>query len=123
MRAYVIRRLLLLIPTILILTVLVFFSVRFIPGDVVDSMILKAGILGADYDRDALVRILGLDVPAHVQYGRWMGVLPTPDWRTGETEFRGLLQGTLGNSMLGNWRVEEEILARLPVTIELGVLA
>ena len=39
MRAYVIRRLLLLIPTILILTILVFFSVRFIPGDVVDTMI------------------------------------------------------------------------------------
>ena len=101
MRAYVIRRILLLIPTILILTVLVFFSVRFIPGDVVDTMIMKAGIYGANYDREALVRILGLDVPAHVQYGRWMGVLPTPDWRTGESDFRGLLQGTLGNSMLG----------------------
>ena len=123
MRAYVIRRLLLLIPTTLILTTLVFFSVRFIPGNVVDTMISKMGIRGADYDREALVRILGLDVPAHVQYGRWMGVLPTPDWLTGETQFKGLLQGTLGNSLQGNWRVEEEILLRLPVTIELGAMA
>ena len=38
MRAYVIRRLLLLIPTLLILTILVFLSVRFIPGDVIDTM-------------------------------------------------------------------------------------
>ncbi len=37
MRAYVIRRLLLLIPTLLILTILVFLSVRFIPGDVIDN--------------------------------------------------------------------------------------
>ncbi|MCL0029261.1 ABC transporter permease [Dehalococcoidia bacterium] len=123
MKAYIIRRFLLLIPTILILTTLVFFSVRFIPGNVVDQMLSKMGIRGADYDREALVRILGLDVPAHVQYGRWMGVLPTPERLTGETQFKGVLQGTLGNSLQGNWRVEEEILLRLPVTIELGAMA
>ncbi len=123
MRAYVIRRVLLLIPTTLILTTLVFFSVRYIPGHVVDQMISKTGIYAADYDREALVRIMGLDVPVYVQYGRWMGVLPTTDWRTGESHFNGLLQGTFGNSLLGNWRVEEQILLRLPVTIELGAMA
>ena len=38
MRAYVIRRLLLIIPTLLILSVIVFLLVRFIPGDVIDTM-------------------------------------------------------------------------------------
>jgi peptide/nickel transport system permease protein len=68
--------------------------------------------------------MLGLDVPAHVQYGRWIGVLPTPDWITDESHFKGLLQGTLGESLLGTPdSIEKRILARLPVTIELGVLA
>jgi len=38
MQAYIIRRLLLTIPTLLLVTILVFFIVRFIPGDVVDQM-------------------------------------------------------------------------------------
>ena len=78
---------------------------------------------GGTVDREALERMLGLDVPVHVQYGRWIGVLPTPDWITGESDFNGLLQGTLGESLLGGLSVEEKIIGRLPVTIELGVMA
>ena len=60
-------------------------------------------------DREVVLRALGLDVPVHVQYGRWL---------------RGIfLHGTLGNSLLGAWTVEERILGRLPVTLELGLLA
>ncbi len=62
-----------------------------------------------DIDRDTLERMLGLDQPVYVQYGRWMGGI--------------LLRGTLGNSLFGAWSVEEKILGRLPVTIELGVMA
>ena len=123
MRAYIIRRLLLIIPTLFILTILVFLSVRFIPGDAIDAMLGRLSYQAVFLDREALVRILGLDVPAHVQYGRWLGVLPTPDVFTGESHFKGLLQGTLGESLLGGFTVEEKIIARLPVTIELGVLA
>ncbi len=125
MRAYIIRRLLLIIPTLFILTILVFLSVRFIPGDVVDAMLGKMASMGfaTGLDREALIRMLGLDVPVHVQYGRWIGVLPTPDWITGESHFKGLLQGTLGQSLMGSWTVEEKIIGRLPVTIELGVMA
>ena len=122
MRAYIVRRLLLIIPTLFILTILVFLSVRFIPGDVIDTMAAKHEFFG-EVGREALVRMLGLDVPVYVQYGRWIGVLPTPDWVTGESHFNGLLQGTLGNSLLAGWTVEEKILGRLPVTIELGVLS
>ena len=111
MRAYVIRRLLLIIPTLFILSVLVFLSVRFIPGDIVDMMVL--GIVGYNpaygVDREALLHALGLDVPVYVQYGRWLEGI--------------LLHGTLGNSLFGDWPVEEKIVGRLPVTLELGVLA
>ena len=65
--------------------------------------------LGGGVDREAFERMLGLDQPVYVQYGRWMGGI--------------LLRGTLGDSLLGDWRVEEKIWARLPVTIELGVMA
>ena len=99
----------LIIPTLLILTILVFLSVRFIPGDVIDVMVSDLLYAGVSVDRDALERMLGLDQPVYVQYGRWM---------------RGiLLRGTLGNSFLGDWSVEGAIWDRLPLTIELGVLS
>ena len=48
-------------------------------------------------------------MPVYVQYGRWIGGI-----------FR---HGTLGESLYGHWSVEEKIIGRLPVTIELGLLA
>ena len=125
MRAYIIRRLLLIIPTLFILTILVFLAVRFLPGDVIDVIMSKmydpSDPLAVD--REAVERMLGLDVPVHVQYARWIGVLPTPDW-VGEYHFRGLLQATFGESLYGGYlSVEEEIIGRLPLTIELGVMA
>ena len=128
MRTYIIRRLLLIIPTLFLLTIFVFLLVRFLPGNVIDLIEAEMGGrfsgTAIQIDREAFMRLLGLDVPAHVQYGRWIGVLPTPDWITGESHFNGLFQGTLGESLMGGgWPIEEEILARLPVTIELGLLA
>ena len=109
MRAYIIRRLLLIIPTLFILTILVFLSVRFIPGDVIDAMMAEMETEHSNIDREAMERKLGLDVPVHVQYGRWIGDI--------------LLHGTLGESLRGEWPVEEKIIGKLPVTIELGVMA
>ena len=110
MKAYVIRRLLLIIPTLSILTVLVFLSVRFIPGDAIDLIFAEMGGRSRNTDREALLHMLGLDVPLHVQYGRWIGDI--------------FLHGTLGESLFGGYySIEERILLRLPVTIELGVLA
>ena len=124
MRAYLIRRLLLIIPTLFILSILVFLSVRFIPGDIIDYIQDSMEYLGTGVDREATERMLGLDVPAYVQYGRWIGVLPIPDWFTGESRFNGILQGTLGESLWGGpLPIEERIVGRLPVTIELGVMA
>jgi len=110
MRAYVIRRVLLVVPTLFILSVLVFLSVRFLPGDAIDVMLDKAGWIGAvNVDREALEHMLGLDRPAYVQYGRWIGGI--------------VLRGTLGDSLWGGEAIESKIIERLPVTLELGFLA
>ena len=112
MRTYIIRRVLLLIPTFLLLTLLVFLSVRFLPGDVVDAMMARvAQDQGgtAHFDREAVERMLGLDVPAPVQYVRWLGGI--------------VLRGTLGDSLFGGATVEAKIIGRLAITVELGVLS
>ena len=54
MRAYIIRRLLLIIPTLFILSILVFLSVRFIPGDVIDIMVGKMETFGGEVDREVV---------------------------------------------------------------------
>ena len=110
MKAYIIRRLLLILPTLFILSILVFLSVRFIPGDVVDVMIgrMEYQIAGS-LDREAFERRLGLDLPVYVQYARWIGGI--------------FLDGSLGESLMGRGAVKERIIERLPVTLELGLLA
>ena len=70
-RSYIIRRLLILIPTLLFLTLLVFVLTSLIPGDIVTS--IKARIPEELIDRAALEKQLGLDKPLLVQYGRWLG--------------------------------------------------
>ena len=62
-----------------------------------------------EIDRAALERRLGLDVPVYVQYGRWVGGI--------------FLRGTLGQSLMGGDTVEQSIAQRLPVTIQLGLMA
>ena len=127
MRAYIIRRLLLIIPTLFILTIIVFLAVRFIPGDIVDFIVAMQEGYGGDearIDRELVLRQLGLDVPVYVQYGRWIGVLPTPDWpTTRESHFKGLLQGSFGEALHGGWLIEERLIGRLPVTIQLGAMS
>ena len=111
MRAYVIRRILLMIPTLFILSVLVFMSVRFIPGDVIDMMMQQMMLSGAllDMDREAFERVLGLDRPIYVQYADWVAGI--------------LVRGTFGESLMHEFTIEQRILGRLPVTLELGLLA
>ncbi len=109
MRAYIVRRLILVVPTLLILSTIVFLTVRFIPGDAIDAMVNSSDYLALDLDRESLEKQLGFDVPLYVQYAKWM---------------RGmLLHGTFGDSLMGDWKVEERIVERLPVTIQLGVMA
>ena len=69
LRWYILRRVLLLIPTLLLVTFLVFSIVRLLPGDVVAIMIAEQGY--AD-DEAELRKTLGLDKPVVIQYVRYM---------------------------------------------------
>ncbi|HEY95980.1 MAG TPA: ABC transporter permease [Dehalococcoidia bacterium] len=120
MITYSIRRSLLIIPTLIMITIIVFLLVRFVPGSVIDVIEAEMAQMSGTgvVDRAAVERELGLDVPVHIQYGRWMGFLPYP-----EEGFSGVIQGNLGTSIRSDKPVAEEILNRLPVTLELGLLA
>ena len=113
MRAYILRRLLLVIPTLFVVTVIVFSLIRLIPGSVVDATLAvvrgEMSNLDEEQARAAIEAKLGLDVPILVQYGRWLRDL--------------FLHGDLGESMWSGTPVTEQLIDRFPVSIELGVLA
>ena len=113
MRAYILRRLLLVIPTLFVVTVIVFSLIRLIPGSVVDATLAvvrgEMSNLDEEQARAAIEAKLGLDVPIPVQYGRWIRDL--------------FLRGDLGESMWSGQPVTEQLIDRFPVSIELGVLA
>ena len=118
MQAYIIRRLLLIIPTIFVASLIVFFLIRSIPGDIVTKMAAQHMGIWKDADSAAVKARLGLDVPSPVQYGRWIGVI-----RDQHGSFSGLLQGSLGLSLWRQKPVTGIVLNRLPVTFELATLS
>jgi peptide/nickel transport system permease protein len=88
-RGYALKRFLLIIPTVIIITVILFVVFRFIPGDVVDLIVAQQTWqqeMGteSEVDVEAIRHYLGLDIPLHEQYFRWMG---------------NMLQGNLGRSV------------------------
>ena len=108
MGAYILRRLLALVPTLIIVSIIVFVTIRLIPGDVIDMM-LSQNDIGADkLSRDQLIAALGMDRPMPEQYLRWV-------W--------ALMHGDLGNSLWHSTPVLQEVLNRLPITFELGLMA
>ena len=126
MRVYLIRRLLLTIPTLIIASIIVFLSVRFIPGDVVDVMMMRSQSGMSEETRAAIRRDLGLDTPIHIQYGRWLGIFPQTDASSGKgvgkARFDGVLQGNVGTSLWTGVPVLEALKRRLPVTVELSLM-
>ena len=112
MGTYIIRRLLLVIPTLLIVTALTTVAIRLIPGDAVDVLVGQMDLSGKENRQELRARLeaeLGLDAPIPVQYVRW--------WRD------VLLHGDLGDSIFMGVSVKDQIKQRLPVTLEIGVLA
>jgi peptide/nickel transport system permease protein len=93
-----------MVPTLFLVTVLVFLMIRMIPGDVVIQML--EGYAYAD-TVEALRRELGLDKPIYEQYLTWMG---------------GLLHGDLGRSLWTKESILTEFIRRFPVTLELALL-
>lgn len=109
MQTYILRRLLALLPTMLIASIIVFVIVRMVPGDVVDLMLSQNDAGSNKLTRDQLMETLGLDKPLWQQYGSWISRL--------------LLHGDLGDSLWQGDSVIGMIAERLPVTFELGLLA
>ena len=109
MQAYIVRRLLALVPTLFFASVIVFVTVRLIPGDIIDLMLSQNDIAAAKMGREQLEKALGLDQPMWLQYGRWIGGI--------------LLEGNFGKSLWQSTPVAEQLMARLPITFELGAMA
>lgn len=107
MRRYIVRRLLLLIPSFILVTMIVFVLIRLLPGDALIAMI-EQGLTAGRVEREELRREMGIDKPIYVQYKDFM-------W--------GVLRGDLGNSLLSDSSVGQIIRKRLPVTLELAVMA
>jgi len=105
MRAYVLRRLLVAVPSLLIASLIVFTLPRLIPGDVVQLM-LEEKAYGKDLEE--LRAKLGLNRPIHVQYFEWLGAI---------------VRGHFGESLWTRQPVLSELSRRLPVTATLGFMA
>lgn len=106
----------LMVPTLFLLSMLVFLAVRLIPGDIVMAM-QATSISEGEVDREAIERLLGLDAPIYVQYGRWLGVVP---W---QGEYQGIFQGNLGVSWWRRETVTTLLAQSWPVTFELGFMS
>jgi len=110
MTAYIIRRLLIAIIILFLVTLIVFFSIRLLPGDplviFLGQQASQGGISTAELDR--LREEYGLNDPIMVQYGNWM-------W--------GILHGDLGTSIYYHEDVGVLMGERFPITLHLGLLA
>jgi peptide/nickel transport system permease protein len=109
MRNYIIKRLLLAVPAVFIVSLIIFFIIRLIPGNVIDLMVSDMGSGPvSDIDKAKIEHDLGLDKPFISQYGIWLKNI--------------VLHGDLGNSLWDQETVVSKILERFPVTFELGIL-
>ena len=110
MYAYIIKRILLFIPTVIFISMVVFAIMRLIPGD--PAIQLLSGELGdAAYTEEDLAKLrkkLGTDKPIVEQYYRW-------GW--------GILQGDFGKSFLHQTPISRDLKKKFPITLELTILA
>lgn len=103
--AFVLRRVLLTLPTLVVMSVVVFLILRLVPGDPVRTML---GFRATEANVAELRGQLGLDRPLPVQYLTWAGAL---------------LHGDLGRDIVSHAPLRELLAQRLPVTLELTALS
>ncbi len=102
---YTLKRLGMAVPVLFGISIIAFFSVRWVPGDTITAM------LGAQYTEEQAERLreqYGLDQPVVVQYGRWLSQILRGDW---------------GASVYTRQPVIEAIAERLPVTLQLVAMS
>jgi peptide/nickel transport system permease protein len=105
--AYIVRRLALMLVTLVGISIIVFVLLRIVPGNIVDILFDAAGYVDPA-DKVSLQHDLGIDQPIVVQYLHWI-------W--------GLLHGDLGYSYVSEKPALDEILPRIPITARLAGLA
>jgi peptide/nickel transport system permease protein len=105
MTHYIIRRVIIMVPVALLVTVILFLLIRRTPGD---PVLVRLGEEATPENRAALRAELGLDDPVYVQYGKWLA---------------RVVRGDFGRSIRNDQPVMEAIRERLPATIELGMVA
>jgi peptide/nickel transport system permease protein len=105
--AYIVRRLALMLVTLVGISIVIFFLLRIVPGNIVDILFAAAGYVDPA-DKANLQRELGIDQPLVVQYLHWIS---------------GLLHGDLGFSYVSEKPALDEILPRIPITARLAALA
>lgn len=110
MYAYISRRVLIAIPTLVGVSLVIFFFMRILPGDVVDAMVTDetGAMVFTEEQRESINESLGLNRPLYVQYGGWM---------------KDVFTGDLGYSFWTKISVGEHIRRRAPMTIEITVLS
>lgn len=107
MFAYIVRRLALMLVTLIGISIIIFVLLRVVPGNIVDILFDAAGFVDPA-DKANLEKELGLNAPIYVQYLHWIG---------------GLLHGDFGYSYVSEKPALQEILPRIPITARLAGLA
>ncbi len=109
MTTYIIRRLLQSLVVLILVTFMIFFTMRLLPGDPILMYMTMRDVEGATQaEVDALKKEFGLDKPMMVQYVKWVS---------------GVARGDLGKSILNRSSVGEELRRRIPITFYLGFLS
>lgn len=101
----IIKKLLMMIPIILLVSIILFCLLRAMPGDAAQMI---AGEFGTEAEIAAYRKQLGLDQPLYVQYFRWLS---------------DMLKGDFGRSMMSGMPIIDKVKQRLPATMELTILS
>src|SRR5712691_11681355 len=105
MRKYVLQRILLMIPTLIIVSMVIFSLIRMVPGDVTQIMVENFKYAS---DTKTLRHEMGLDQPIPVQYAKWV-------WNASHGDF--------GHSIWTKRSITDELKTRIPVSLQLGLYA
>jgi peptide/nickel transport system permease protein len=104
---FILRRLLILIPTLIGMSLIIFVMLRLLPGDIVDAMVGMDPTITEEAKYD-LRTSFGLNDPWPIQYIKWLGEI---------------LTGDLGTSFRSREPITDQLLRALPITVELAALA
>lgn len=108
MKKYLLKRILMMIPTLLGVALVIFLLIRVIPGDIVELRYAREGVSMSEETLQQERELLGLDKPLWIQFGNWM-------W--------GLMRGDPGVSMWTGQPIIYEIKIRFELTLQLAIMS